>query len=119
MSYWANLCDPVTGSTLDLDELHEMKGGSYVQGGTRSAELNVTYNYCGLLREALGHDEDLRSLDGKTGAETIPLLKAGAETLGDETDPDYWKPAPGNVKRALLQLLALAQLRPDGVWRIS
>jgi hypothetical protein len=36
--------------------------------------------------------------------------------LGDETDPDYWKPAEGNVKRALMQLRALAVMRPDGVW---
>jgi hypothetical protein len=31
---------------------------------------------------------------------------------------DYWKATEGNAKRALCQLVALAQLRPDGVWNI-
>jgi hypothetical protein len=44
------------------------------------------------------------------------VLKAAMEQLGDDVDPDYWKATEGNAKRALAQLLAFAQLRPDGVW---
>jgi hypothetical protein len=51
-----------------------------------------------------------------TGAESIPVLKAAMDKLGDDVDPDYWTPTEGNAKRALAGLLALAQLRPDGVW---
>lgn len=29
---------------------------------------------------------------------------------------NYWDATEGNAKRALLQLVALAKLRPDGVW---
>ena len=36
--------------------------------------------------------------------------------LGDDVDDDYWKPTEGNAKRALYGLLAMAQMRPDGVW---
>lgn len=28
----------------------------------------------------------------------------------------YWEATEGNAKRALLQLLAMARMRPDGVW---
>ena len=36
--------------------------------------------------------------------------------LGDDVNPDYWKSTEGNAKRALLQLLAMAKIRPDGIW---
>lgn len=36
--------------------------------------------------------------------------------LNNDTDPDYWKATEGNAKRPLYQLLALAKMRPDGVW---
>ena len=51
-----------------------------------------------------------------TGAESIPVIKAAIEKLGNDIDPDYWKPTEGNAKKALYGLLALAQIRPDGVW---
>jgi hypothetical protein len=58
----------------------------------------------------------IRSLYGKTGAETIPTLREAAKLLGDDVDPDYWASTEGNAKRALLQLATLAEMRPDGVW---
>lgn len=51
-----------------------------------------------------------------SGAESIPVLKKAVDNLGDETSPDYWESADGNVKKALLQLIAMAKLRPDGIW---
>jgi hypothetical protein len=51
-----------------------------------------------------------------TGAESIPVLQAAADQLGNDIDEDYWKPTEGNAKAALLQLIALAKMRPDGVW---
>ena len=117
MSYWVSLRDPVTGRILNMDRLHEMKGGTYILGGTIEAELNITYNYSARFRSAFGDEKGIRCLYGKTGAESIPLLNSAVAKLGDDVDPDYWKAAEGNVKRALLQLLAMAQIRPDGVWR--
>lgn len=117
MSYWASLCDPVTGETLNLDAPHHMRGGTYCLGGTNEASLNVTYNYSRHY-SGLGPD-GLRSLHGMTGAASLPLLRATAAALGDDVDPDYWKPTEGNAKRALLQLAALAEMRPDGVWNVD
>jgi len=51
-----------------------------------------------------------------SGAESIPVLKSAAEKLGDDVSDNYWEPTEGNAKTALLQLIALAQLRPDGIW---
>jgi len=113
MSYDIELQDPVTKETLQLDAPHHMRGGTYAMGGTTDAHINVTYNYAPHFRKVFG---DIRKLYGMTGAESIPALEKAIYELGDDTDEDYWKPTEGNAKRALVQLLALAKMRPDGVW---
>jgi len=115
MSYDIELRDPVTGKVLELDSAHHMRGGTYALGGTTLAELNITYNYAKHFYELYG-DKGIRFLYGKTGAESIPHLEDGINLLGDDADEDYWKPTEGNAKRALCNLLALAQMRPDGIW---
>ena len=114
MSYDVCLKDPVTKKILELDSPHHMRGGTYAVGGTKMAELNVTYNYAPVLYRVL--PEGIRGLYGKSGAETIPLLKTAIEGLQDDVSEDYWDCTEGNVKRSLTQLLSLAQMRPDGVW---
>ena len=131
MSYDIELTDPVTGDVLELDSSHHMRGGAYAIGGTSLAHLNVTYNYSEHFKRAFGNeavemnsferifgggDTGIRSIYGMTGAASIPVLRSAAAKLGDDVDPDYWKPTEGNAKRALLQLIALAEMRPDGIW---
>ena len=53
MSYDLSLLDPVTREVLTLDEPHQMRGGTYQEGGTREARLNVTYNYAPILLRVL------------------------------------------------------------------
>lgn len=115
MSYDINLCDPVTHDVLELDDPHDMRGGTYAMGGTREAHLNVTYNYGSSFRKVLGED-GIRTIYGMTGAESIPVLEAAASRLADDATGNYWDATEGNAKRALLQLVALAKLRPDGIW---
>lgn len=117
MSYSCYLTDPVTGEVLLADHRHQIIGGIYEMGGTRELYLNVTYNYGSIIRSVL--DDGIPGLEGKSGAETIPLLKKAASQLSDDVDPDYWQATEGNAKRALCGLLALAEMRPDGIWRIS
>ena len=38
------------------------------------------------------------------------------ETVSEGPDDDYWKATAANAVKPLYQLLAMAQLRPDGVW---
>ena len=115
MSYDISLRDPVTREVLRLGSPHEMAGGAYCAGGTDEAWLNVTYNYAPHFRRVLG-ERGIRTIYGMTGAESIPVLEVAAAKLADDASDDYWDATEGNAKRALLQLAALARLRPDGVW---
>lgn len=115
MSYDIELIDQVTKEPVELDETHHIRGGTYAIGGTTRAHLNVTYNYGGIFRRVMG-DDGIRTIYGKSGAESIPILERAAAQLGDDVEQDYWKATDGNAKRALVQLAALAKMRPDAVW---
>ena len=115
MSHDIQLNDPNTDQCLILDEPHLMRGGNYQIGGEQYAYLNVTYNYTDIFRRVIG-GKGITTIYGKSGAESVPILESAIALLGDDVNPDYWKATEGNVKRALIHLLALAQMRPDGVW---
>ena len=128
MSYDIELKDAATGEVLRLDVPHEMRGGTHAAGGTQDCWLNITYNYAPhyyrVFPEVVsahpaardGKLGGVRSIYGMTGAESIPVLKAAIAQLGNDVHEDYWEPTEGNAKAALFNLLALAQLRSDGVW---
>lgn len=131
MSYDIKLIDPITKDVLQLDSPHHMRGGTYQVGGTTEASLNVTYNYAEHFQRVFGDEKveltpfekvfgggktGIRRLYGMTGAESIPVLEKAISLLADDVNEDYWKPTEGNAKRALIQLLTLAKMRPDGVW---
>jgi hypothetical protein len=116
MGYYIKLVDPVTKETLELDEKHDMRGSIYAIGGTKEAFLTVTYNYAKYFYDNIDEEDGIRFIYGKTGADSIPILERAIEKLGDDIDSNYWTATEGNAKRSLLQLLALAKLRPDGEW---
>lgn len=115
MSYDISLCDPVTHDTLWVETPHQIKGGTYAVGGTEEAWMNITWNYAKHYYRVFG-ENGIRTIYGLTGAESIPVLKEAISKLGDDVVENYWEPTEGNAKRALHGLLALAQMRPDGVW---
>lgn len=179
MSYDIELKDPVTRQTIKLPTAHIMTGGTYkadynadtgkfTPSATTEAWLNVTYNYAGYYYDVA--EKGIRTIYGKSGAESIPILQDiidgiiakykpngkwlntertlyryydnnGKEITYDEyTDAnihspakgyrtedytvtisegdvtDYWMDTAANALRPLYQLLAMAQLRPDGIW---
>ena len=137
MSYDIYLTDPVTREPLELEEAHYMRGGNYALGGTTEAWLNITYNYAdwyyrpGVFGETSEDSKGIRSIYGLTGAESIPVLKGAINALESMTEDisekerreckrqgctGYWVPTRENAIRPLHQLLALAQMRPDGIW---
>lgn len=116
MSYDIYLTHPITGEVLTLDTNHHMRGGTYAVGGTSEMCLNITWNYSEHFYRTMG-DDGIRSIYGKSGAESIPILDKAIGSLGDDVNDDYWKPTEGNAKAALIQLRALAAMRPDGVWK--
>ena len=125
MSWDFDLCDPVTKECLSTEKKHMIQGGTCCVGGTTAMTLNVTYNYSDIINKKfkeLEIDNEIGSyayyLNGKTGAETIEPLKKIIASLKDDADEDYWKATEGNAKRALCGLLAFAQMRPDGIWKV-
>ena len=136
MSYDIYLTDPVSRDPIELEEAHYMRGGTYALSGTTRTWLNITYNYAnwyyrpGVFGET-AKNEGIRTIYGLSGAESIPVLKkaiAALESLTvDISEEDrrncekqgttgYWIPTRANAIRPLYQLLALAQMRPDGTW---
>lgn len=118
MGYYIELVDQDSGETLQLDQPHHMKGSIYCIGGSCEASLSVTYNYGQFYLDAFGNEEGIRTIYGLTGAESIPVLKQAIANMGDEKPTGkYWEGNRGDAKRPLRQLLALAQMRPDGLWQ--
>ena len=93
MSYDIELKDPVMGETINFDNPHQMRGGTYQVGGSTEAWINITYNYSGYYYDATENDPrffgktkndypeeeprnlGIRGIYGKTGAESIPMLR--------------------------------------------
>jgi len=115
VSYDIYLLDPVSREVLHMDEPHLLRGGTYAMHGTTEMRFNITYNYVHHFRRLLG-ENGIRSIYGMSAAESLPRLLTAADALGNDVSEDYWEPTEGNAKRALLALVALARLRPDGVW---
>ncbi len=115
MSYDISLKDPITGDTILLNEPHKLRGGTFVVGGSNAAWLNVTYNYAKYYYELFG-EKGIRIIYGMTGKESIPLLYDAIQKLNDDSTDDYWEATEGNARWALIDLHALAVVRPDGVW---
>ena len=67
MSWWVSLNDK-NGNPLKVASFVE--GGTIVVGGSREADLNITYNYGPLYYEHLDVRKGLRWLSKKTGADT-------------------------------------------------
>lgn len=137
MSYDIYLTDPVTHVPLELEEAHYMRGGTYVMGGTTEAWINITYNYAdwyyrpGVFARTKKASKGIRTIYSMTGAESITVLKKAIQKLESMTidisdkkrreceehgATGYWMPTRANAIRPLYQLLALAQMRPDGIW---
>ena len=116
MSYDLYLLDHVTREYLQADAIHLITGGTYAIGGTKDLWLNITYNYWEHFAKAFGHKDGVRTIYGMQAADSIPVLEGAISKLGDGVSDDYWEATEGNAKQALYGLLALAKLRPDGIW---
>ena len=115
MSWDIDLIDPITRETIVFDFKHHTRGATYKLGGDDNATLNVTYNYSPFYKKVFG-EKGITILYGMTGTEAIPLLNDAISKLKDDATNNYFDPTEGNAKRALCQLRALAQLRPDGIF---
>lgn len=86
-------------------------------GGTRVAELNVTYNY-GEVYSIF--EFSIRDLHGKRAAAVTPILEIIVKKCGtNQFKENYWAPTPGNAGHVLNILLVWAQANPDAFFRVS
>lgn len=127
MSYDIYLNDPVTGEVIEFDAPHDLRGGTYAVGGTTEAWLNITYNYSEYYYESFG-EKGIRTIYGMTGADSIPIIQEAIFVIsaknkdengwkdGEGDTDDYWETTAANAIGPLYQLIAMAKLRPDGVW---
>lgn len=120
MSYDISLVDPVSRETLVIESPHFMQGGIYQLGGTTELSLNITYNYSKYYYEVYP-EKGIREIYNKTGFESISIIENliyGIESRYDVSDvsDDYFECTAGNAVRPLYQLLAMARMRPDGIW---
>lgn len=115
MNYYIALVDPTTNRLCLADHAHAIRGGTYALGKSTRCELNVTYNYAKHFVRVLPPN-GIRTIYGMTGAQSIPVLMTAIDLLGTDVHEDYWQPTEGNARKALEDVLALATMRPDGVW---
>jgi len=115
MSYDIYLKDKKTKKTIKFELPHNIKGGTYQIGGRYNAWLNVTYNYSDILYKLFPR-HGIRILYDLSGRDSIPVLAEAIFKLKNDYDNNYWKSTEGNVKKALVDLLNLALLAPDGIW---
>lgn len=120
MSYDIKLHDPISREPIELEAKHFMRGGTYAIDGTSEAWLSITYNYSEFYYEA-EPEKGIRAIYGMTGAESIPVLQNMIDQItkkypNAETSENYWNATPGNAIKPLHQLIAMAKMRPDGVW---
>lgn len=83
------------------------EGGTFVVGGTKECNLNITWNYSKVFY--------IRILDGKTAGDCIDWLEAIIKILGTEQDLDYWKATNGNVGYTLSIILEWCKEFPEAI----
>lgn len=116
MSYDIYMKDPKTMETIEFNEPHQIKGGTYAVGGTTEAWLNITYNYSRFYYKTIDKRKGIRWLYGKTGKECLPILESAIEILGTTGTEDYWEATSGNAGHALIGLMEFCKMRPDGIF---
>ena len=124
MSYDIDIINSKTGKIVETHDLHFVRGGTFNAGGTRRLSLNITYNYSKHFYRVLG-PEGIRTIYGKSVAETLPLLAEAVGKLKNNVHEDYWEPTQGNARNALLNLITLGAQAltvmgvnsPDAIWQ--
>ena len=97
-------------------EKHHIKGGIFVLGGTDEASISITYNYSPYFHRHIDKEEGIRCLYGQKVKDTTALLTSAINQMEESNDEDYWAATEGNARKALENLLLLAELFPDGYW---
>ena len=100
-------------------------------GDPRFAHDEISAYYTDGTTGPVKTEYGIRGIYGKTGVESIPMLEDMidalhhrdecssedyTEDISEDPCDDYWEATAANAIRPLYQLIAMAKLRPDGVW---
>jgi hypothetical protein len=118
MSYDISLVDITTKEVLQLERPIYLCSATYPIGGSTECWMSMTFNYGTILRRIFPPD-GIHQFHDMVAEASIPLLVDGITQLKWDVSNDYWEATEGNVKAALLSMITLALIRPDGVWEIS
>ena len=110
MGYNVSLCEPDTGQTI-----RSMIPTS--QFAYNEMRLNITDSYSKYFCRAFG-EEGLQVINGKTGAESIPILIEAALSLKQDVSEGRWSLTENNARETLFALVVIASQRLDGIWYV-
>lgn len=135
MSWDISIVDPKTDETLKAPFKLQLKGGTYTVGGTNELTLNVTYNYSSIRLsipdgkyENYTFGDVIRRLNGMKvddyfSFELLEYAYLALTTYNKSLAPaseNYWEACPGNARRAIADLIELAQFADeDSIWRVE
>jgi hypothetical protein len=108
------------GEVVKLPFKHNIKGGTFVSGGTDELWINVTYNYAPILEKVL--PGGIKYLHGKNIRETYqPLVDAMCSLTSSLDSTDYWECNENNVREALKNILMLSMVcdDKDATWEVE
>ena len=118
MSYELYIVDK-NGKAMTAPFPHAITGANYCVGGSPELYLSITYNYSKIFKKAFQHDDGIYAINGMSCLQSIPIINAAMNRLGDETTSNYWDATEGNAKCSLMGLLQLAALGCDGFWEVN
>lgn len=115
MGWWISLME---NEEIVQVEKHT-EGGTITVGGSKEADMSLTYNYAQFYFQEIDKEHGLRWIHEKKAKDTVERLKKAVKALGTKQTGDYWEVTKGNAGHALNVLLGWAKQHPEATWRIS
>lgn len=97
MGYSLNLIKDGVTAKLPCPVL--VGGSVYSLYGTEVAQYATTYNYSEHFREAFGNERGIYNLEGKTAAESVPMIEEAIQRLSEENKPPTVKELKAKIKK--------------------
>lgn len=114
MGYDISLVDEKTREEVKVKNHKE--GGIIVIGGSKLADISVTYNYSKYYYEHLDEDKGIRWIYNKKYDEIRDRLEGTISILGTNRSNNYWESTPGNAGHIVAILLEWSRQNPDAVF---
>lgn len=120
MGYYVELVNKETNVPMTtFRTIFLQTGNTYNITGSNEMSIHITSNYYPGFNMVFGSDRGLNVIHNMSAKESTEKLYQAIGKLDTDTDENYYKATQGNVREALVILLAFALLCPTGVWKVS